>query len=556
MIYPYCLEARIHEEDSGVVPIGLYYIGALLKENGYDVDIFNWSRIHETPHLVSEYFRKVRPDIVGFSVLNANRWGAVEIAAIAKKLNPETKTVFGGVGATFLSDHFLKHFDTVDYVVAGEGEYPFLHLVQCIENGDFEALSEIKGLAFRKNGRIVQNTSPKPIPDIDELPNPARYFNYAHLILSRGCPGNCTFCGSPKIWGRKVRFHSPEYFVEQIRLLYQRGLRFFYFSDDMFTLQEHRVVSVCQLIIESNLQIDWAAISHVDYISENMLHWMRKAGCIQISYGVESGSSEIRRYYHKTFSDETVEKAFSMTQRYGIMPRAYFIYGAPGETAETIQETIELIERIQPLSVIFYILDIFPGTAIYDDYIQRTGFKEDIWLNKIEDILYFETDPEISREMILDYGGKLRDYFYRNVHRFAETVELIDDPSLYPLHSDFLSRLGMTFSHGDYAKIDKIPHKNEIAEKLYRRALSYYPHFRAYFGLGLILQQRKEFQASIAVLSEGKEYISDHKDVDLCIGINWMNLKEYRKALTVLSPYENTPEAKSYIDICRNNLDQ
>ena len=231
---------------------------------------------------------------------------------------------------------------------------------------------------------------------------------------------------------------------------------FFFFSDDTFTVNPKRAVEVCQKIIEKKLDITWNAISRVDYINEEILFWMRKAGCVQISYGVESGSEKIRNFLQKKISTDTIVEAFALTQRYGIMARAYFIYGCPEESWQTIQETIDLIDRIKPLSTVFYILDIFPGTQLYEDFKQRLGQTEDIWLKRIEDIMYFETDPDLARDLILAFGQKLRTHFYGNLARFVEALDLIDNEALYPQHSNFYSRLAMTFDHGDYAAIEQI----------------------------------------------------------------------------------------------------
>jgi anaerobic magnesium-protoporphyrin IX monomethyl ester cyclase len=133
---------------------------------------------------------------------------------------------------------------------------------------------------------------------------------------------------------------------------------FFYFSDDTFTANKRRVIEICRKIIDKKLDITWHAISRVDYVSEEVLYWMRKAGCIQISYGVESGSERIRKFLLKNISSEKIQSAFALTQKFGIMARAYFIYGAPQESRQTIQETIDLINTLKPLSAIFYILDI------------------------------------------------------------------------------------------------------------------------------------------------------------------------------------------------------
>jgi len=245
--------------------------------------------------------------VIGLSVFHANRWGAIEIARVAKQVDPSVTIVFGGIGATFLWDHFLTHFREIDFCVLGEGEYPFLKLIKAIEKGDQTGIEEISGIAFRRNNKIVRNERATPIENLDELPLPAKYFRYQHITSTRGCPGNCTFCGSPRFWGHKVRFHSPEYFVDQLEILYKKGITFFYFSDDTFMLKKDRVVEICKTIIEKNLNISWAAISHVNFVDEEVLSWMRKAGCTQISYGVESGSERIRQLLNKNIRTDQIK---------------------------------------------------------------------------------------------------------------------------------------------------------------------------------------------------------------------------------------------------------
>ena len=139
LIYPYFLNDRQDEAEKEVraVPIGLYYIGALLKDNQYDVEILNWYNINKTPEKIEETFLNKKPDVIGFSILHANRWGGIEIARIAKRVLPKVKIVFGGVGTTFLWDHLLTHFNEIDYAVLGEGEYSFLKLIQCMEKGTY-----------------------------------------------------------------------------------------------------------------------------------------------------------------------------------------------------------------------------------------------------------------------------------------------------------------------------------------------------------------------------------------------------------------------------------
>jgi anaerobic magnesium-protoporphyrin IX monomethyl ester cyclase len=555
LIYPYFLNSRVYTaEDVRAVPLGLYYVAAVLKDNQYDVEILNWHDINATPHKIREVLEDKKPDLIGFSILNANRWGGIEIARTARQINPRVKIVFGGIGATFLWKHFLTHFQEVDFVVIGEGEHTFLKLIRCLETDSLQAIEKINGLAYRKNGKPERTRQAQPIGRLDDLPDPAQYFDYQHLALTRGCGGNCNFCGSPRFWGRKIRFHSADYFVNQLERLVQKGIHFFYLSDDTFTVDKRRVIEICRKIIEKKLGITWNAISRVDHVSEEVLYWMRKAGCIQISYGVESGSEKIRNFLLKNISSEKIQSAFTLTQKYGIMARAYFIYGAPRESRQTIQETIDLINSIKPLSAIFYILDIFPGTALYEDFKQRLNATDDVWLNRIEDIMYFETDPDLTREMILAFGQKLRSSFFENLSGFVEALRLIDNEDLYPQHSRFFSRLAMTFDHGEYSTIDAIKHKDRLADKLYRQSLNYYPNAEAFLGLGILNQKRGAQRDAVDILARGLSHFPNDVRLNICLGVGLMNLADYDQALIRFLEFPDEKDAVHFAARCYEAL--
>ncbi len=554
LIYPYCLEDRINVDDSGVIPMGLFNVAAVLVEQGHAVRVLNWHDLRGNPEAIRRALVSEQPDLVGLSILHANRWGGIEVARIVKEVDPKIRTVFGGIGASLLWEHFLTHFPEIDFVVIGEGERSFANLVHRLKKEPAGSFYDIKGIAYRRGAKVVRTGAEPPIDNLDALPDPARYFNYQHLALTRGCPGNCTFCGSPEFWQRKVRFHSAQNFVDRLERLYRRGTRFFFFSDDTFTLKRQLVLDVCREIIRRDMSLNWAAISRVDTVDEQVLKWMRKAGCIQISYGVESADKDIRAFLNKKTSDDQIQRAFELTSQYGIMTRAYFIYGCPGESWETIDKNVALLRAIKPLSAIFYLLDIFPGTQLYRDYLAKTGLNDNIWLERIEDILYFETDPELEQDLVLDFGKRLRKSFYESLPGFVEALDLREDPDLAPLHADFCSRLGMTFDQGEYSKNEQIPDRERTAASLYKKALAYHPDARAYLGLGMQKQRQCAYSDSIRILAEGADLFPAHEQLSICLAVSQMNLGQYHRALGNLLRFENSAQAGPFIEQCRQAL--
>jgi len=550
LIYPYFLESRPDPADVAPCPIGLYWVAAALVEQGHQVEILNWFTQEMLPPSLEDFFRDRRPDLIGFSVLNANRWGAVEIARIARQVVPAAKIVFGGVGATCLWRHLLEQHPEIDGIVLGEGERTLVNLAERWATGESGGLDGIAGLAWRRDGVPHAVEPAAPIADLDALPLPARNFSYRHLSLTRGCPWDCRFCGSPEIWGRRVRFRSGDHFVAELLLLYRRGVRFFYFSDDTFTIDKQRVIEISKKILALKMRITWVAISRVTYVDEEMLYWMRVAGCIQISYGVESGSERIRAVLNKKIKRDEIVRAFALTTRYGILPRAYFIYGSPGEDWNSINETLDLIREIKPLAAIFYVLDIFPGTALYRDFCRRAGAGDEIWGQRIEDLMYCQTDPDLPEQRVLEFGDRLRRSYHEWLPGFAEAIELVDRRELYPFHADFLARLALTFSHGDYARKVPVRLRDATAERLYLRALNYYPDANALLGLAVLRQQRGAHGEVVDLLREHLANYGDHEALNVCFGISLMQLGRHREALDHFLPFTQSRQAMTHAAEC------
>ncbi len=168
--------------------------------------------------------------------------------------------------------------------------------------------------------------------------------------------------------------------------------------------------------------------------------------------------------------------------------------------------------------------------------------------------MYFETDPALSQEMILAFGQKLRTAYHENLQCFAENIELIDRKEFYEMHADFYSRLGMTFSHGDYAGIEAVRNKEALAENLYKKALKFHPDHRAYLGLGIIRQKSRNFKLSVEILSEGLGHFPESEALNLCLGITYLNLGNYKDALSCFLKCPNSKEADDYIRICHEAM--
>lgn len=561
LVNPACLDKRVTDQDDKIMPIGIFYIGALLIENGFQVNILNLADVKNNPgDTFKSRLSGIAPLAIGFSITNPTRLNAIECARQAKKILPDTPIVFGGPAATFLPDHLLKACPDLDFLVTGEGEFTILELAKAFESGsqpstNFETFKKIKGLVFKHDNEIVK-TNPRPsIENLDTLPHPSRHFAFNHLAMSRGCPGKCTFCGSPRFWSdKKVRFHSPEWMITEIQTLVQKGITHFFISDDTFTMDRDRVIALCRLIREKVPGITWNAISRVDYINEDLIQAMRIAGCIQISYGVESGSEKIRKTLGKPVARGQIVRTFKLTTSYGILPRAYFIYGSPGETDQTIKDSINLMQEIKPLAGVFYMLVIFPGTHLYNHAVSKRLINDDVWNEPIEDLPWFEIDTGLSFEKVSEFGEQLRNSFYSSLNNFAQSIDLVDKKELYPYHADFLSRLAMTFSHGEYASDARITNQEETAALLFQKALSFSPDARAFLGLAMLFQKQRNFQSAMDILGKGLGHYRNNQDLITCMGVCQMNMGQFQNALASFESLGPSSQTQYYINICKQNI--
>jgi radical SAM superfamily enzyme YgiQ (UPF0313 family) len=383
--------------------LGLGYIAAVLSKNGYEVKIYNadykssenyadqreifegydnYKKIlsnlnHPLWLEVKENIESYSQDIIGITMLTGTYKSAENIGRIAKKFNKDVEVVVGGPHPTILPEETIKN-EYFDYVVRGEGEYTFLDLVNGI------GVEDIPGLTYiNKRGEIVNNPDREIVEDLDSLPfpcrglylNDTRYMDYGYIMTGRGCPFECTFCASKKVWKGHVRFRSPESVVEEVKHVHDKySTKFFYFVDDTFTLNKKRTKKICELLVESDLDISWICDTRVDTIDEELLRLMKESGCVRVKIGVESGSERILKKVKKKITKKQVRDSVSLIKKVGIDLTIYLMIGFPTETKEEMQETLDFARELEPTYYSLSILAPYPGTEIYDDVI-RSGIK-------------------------------------------------------------------------------------------------------------------------------------------------------------------------------------
>lgn len=378
--------------------LGLGYIAAVLSKEGYEVKIYNadyesseeyadqrkifesydnyieiLSNLNHPLWLeVKENIESFSPGIIGVTMLTGTYKSVENVARIAKELNKNMGVVVGGTHPTVLPEETIKN-EYFDYVVRGEGEYTFLDLVKGV------GIEDIHGLTYiNKGGEIVNNPDRGFIEDLDSIPFPSRdlylndtrYMDYGHIMTGRGCPFECTFCASKKVWKRYVRFRSSENVVEEVKHVHDKyGTNFFYFVDDTFTMNKKRTKKICELLNESDLNISWICDTRLDTIDEELLRVMKESGCVRVKIGVESGSERILKKVKKKITKKQIRDSVSLIKKVGIDFTVYLMIGFPTETNEEVRETLKLARELDPTYCSLSILAPYPGTEIYDDIV-------------------------------------------------------------------------------------------------------------------------------------------------------------------------------------------
>jgi anaerobic magnesium-protoporphyrin IX monomethyl ester cyclase len=367
-------------------PLGLGYLAAVLEKEKYEVDVIDCQVLGFSYDEFRSRISKIKkPDIVGITSTTLTYKSALQIVKIAKEVWPDCLTLLGGSHVTFWDKQALEESAFLDVVVRKEGENTMLELADRVEKG--EDYYDVQGTTVRKDGEIVKNEDRPYIENLDDLPFPAhhlwpleRLMKHGAVIFplmaSRGCVFWCDFCSTVRMFGRRYRMRSPKNVVDEIEYLHKTyGAHQFTFYDDAFTVDQARAADICKEIMRRKLKIEWDCETRVDMVTEDLLRIMKEAGCFAVWFGVESGAQPVLDAMRKGITPAQTIKAFRMTKEAGMMTVAGVVLGFPGETKETIWETVKFIDRLKPGDVGYYIATPYPGTPLYEQVVREGRLK-------------------------------------------------------------------------------------------------------------------------------------------------------------------------------------
>jgi anaerobic magnesium-protoporphyrin IX monomethyl ester cyclase len=386
------------------LPLGLAYLaGSIGKETKWDIKIYNGDFVGQSEQVRLSYLggngfanylnnledtcgavwrevkatiRSLAPHAVGITSKAQNFGSARVVARIAKEVDSNIFVIVGGPHPTLQPTEVLND-PHIDMSVFGEGEATIVDLLHALENG--ESLERVRGVAYRKNGTVFRNGHRDLLRDLDRLSFP--HENLEHVLLdydryptsafkyvvaTRGCPFNCLFCGSRYLWGRSVRFRSPENVVRELQSLWKKGLRLIHFSDDTFGVNRDYLKSMCKAIEANCPRLRWSCETHVSLVTRETVAAMKRAGCHSIEIGIESGNNAMLKRIRKGTTIEQAFAACDTIKQSGIEVVALFMVGLPDETEATLADTWRAMQRINCDRIHFSIFTPYPGTEAFE----------------------------------------------------------------------------------------------------------------------------------------------------------------------------------------------
>ena len=363
-------------------PLGLAYMAAMLEKHSHEVKIIDGPAMAAILNYSFEELKKdiieFNPNLVGISASTSQMDHAKKALQIVKENNSGCITILGG--ALISADpNALLQFNDVDYGVYGEADLTFPEILKKIEAK--EKIEGSEGIIWRENGN-VKFLKPKTITDLDEIPMPARHLlnmkiyrpspaNYRRLpattmMTSRGCPYQCIFCSKPTV-GTAFRTHSAKRVVDEIEhLIKDYGIKDIQMFDDTFTLLPERTIDICKGIIERKLDIGWNCMTRVDKINIDITKLMKKAGCYEIGFGIESGSDRVLKLIKKGVTKDQIRRGVKLAKDVGIDVRGFFMMGFPTEIREEVLETIEFAKELGVDVAQFMVSTPYPGTEMWE----------------------------------------------------------------------------------------------------------------------------------------------------------------------------------------------
>lgn len=433
-------------------PLNLAFLAAYLKSHRFPVEILDADLLSLSPSKAAHYIQKSGPDIVGIGSVTANFPQAVKLAQKIKKLKKKPFVIIGGPHITAVPKD-IKTFPFFDFAVLGEGEETLLELVKNLSQGK-RNLRSIKGIAYCQGKKLVitsarpyiENLNRLPFPAYDLLPplssyNPSpgmyRKLPVAFILTSRGCPHRCTFC-CRTVFGNFWRARSAQKVVEEIELLVKKfGAKEIRFCDDNFTHDEKRVLDICQGLIKRKIKISWGCAARADFITPRMLQALKKAGCWQVGYGIESGNPQVLKMTQKGLTLQTIQKAIHLTRKYGMEARGFFILGLPGDTEDSMQDTINFAKDLKLDVANFYITIPFPGTEIAQkaDRFGKINYKNlDSYLNQTTKSPPFIPRGLTQKQLLAYYKKANREFYLRPSYLLGKLLRIRAWPLLraYP----------------------------------------------------------------------------------------------------------------------------
>lgn len=399
-----CLISPASRSNSSSVPFGLLYVGSYLqKYGGMKTEIIDLKTIfyhpfnslpevtrHGLERKILERVGRIKPSLVGITCLVTEVKEVLGLSADIKRLVPDTVIVVGGIHPTMYPEDLLNDGSPVDYIVIGEGEKTFTELYRTLSNG--HSAQDIPGVAWF-NGQQVCRTPPlSSIEDLDTIPFPMydkintdyyfrpgintirnMFLSSAKILTSRGCLSQCTFCVNKNLhWlmgsSKPFRQRSVENVVDEIEYLARRyAIDGFYLCDDAFCIRKEFTFDFCIELTRRNLGLIWATETRVNLVSREVIKAMRDAGCVQLDFGVESGSQKVLNRMKKSITIEQVRNAFRWCHELGVRPMANFMFNTTGETEDDVQKTLALAREIDACFYSYGLMTPFPGTDIYEE---------------------------------------------------------------------------------------------------------------------------------------------------------------------------------------------